>query len=85
MLFPEKAAIGLFVALAQSLGATARLNTRVLEAQPAGDGVSIKLEGGEVIEAGSAIISAGPWIVDLLPQLRHSLMLTRQPLLWFDP
>ena len=84
VLFPEKA-IGLFVALAQSLGATARLNTRVLEAQPAGDGVSIKLEGGEVIEAGSAIISAGPWIVDLLPQLRHSLMLTRQPLLWFDP
>ena len=56
-----------------------------MEVQPAGDGVRIKLEDGEVIEAGSAIISAGPWIGDLVPQLRHSLTLTRQPLLWFDP
>jgi len=84
VLLPEKA-IGLFVALAQSLGATTRLNTRVLEVQPAGDGVRIKLEDGEVIEAASTIISAGPWIADLVPQLRHRLTLTRQPLLWFDP
>ena len=56
VLLPEKA-IGLFVALAQSLGATARLNTQVKEVQPAGDGVWIKLEDGEMIAEPASITS----------------------------
>lgn len=43
------------------------------------------LEGGERIEAGSAVISAGAWIGDLLPDIAATLRLTRQPLLWFQP
>jgi sarcosine oxidase len=84
VLFPEKA-IGSFVAAAQGLGATVRLNTPVLAVQPAGDGVKIKLEDGGVVDAGSAIVAPGPWIRDLVPELGSRLKLTRQPLLWFHP
>ena len=84
VLLPEKA-IGLFVAAAQGLGATVRLNTPVLDVQPAGDGVKIKLEDGGVVDAGSAIVAPGPWIRDLVPELGSRLKLRRQPLLWFYP
>jgi len=31
------------------------------------------------------VLAAGPWIADLLPELRAHLTLTRQPLVWFRP
>ena len=83
-LLPEKA-ISLFVAGAEDNGATVRQGTRVVSVEPAGDGVRIALKGGEHIEACSAIVSAGAWIGDLLPDVAAGMRLTRQPLMWFQP
>jgi sarcosine oxidase len=84
VLLPEKA-IALYVAAAQELDAAVRLNTRVLHVRPVGDRVVLELENGETIEAGSAVIAAGPWIGDLVQALGDHLRLTRQPLMWFKP
>ncbi|MGC1459280.1 MAG: N-methyl-L-tryptophan oxidase [Steroidobacteraceae bacterium] len=83
-LLPEKA-IRLFVAGAKAHGASVRLNTRVIAVEPVGERVQIVLEGGERIEAGSAVVAAGAWIGDLLPDVAAHLRLTRQPLVWFQP
>lgn len=83
-LLPEKA-IRLFIAGAKAHGAAVRLNTRVISVEPVGDRVKIVLEGGERIEVGSAVISAGAWIGDLLPDIAKDLCLTRQPQMWFRP
>ena len=83
-LLPEKA-IRLFVAGAKAHGAEVRLNTRVISVEPANERVQIVLEGGERIEVGSAVIAAGAWIGDLLPDVAEHLRLTRQPLMWFQP
>jgi len=84
ILQPEKA-IGLYLEAAKDLGAEVRTNTRVREVRPRGDGVAIVLDGGEVIEAGAAVIAAGPWIGELAPFLADHLRLTRQVLIWFEP
>jgi len=83
-LLPEKA-IRLFVAAAKVHGAQVRTNTRVICVEPMADRVLVVLEGGERIEAGSAVVAAGAWIGDLLPEVAANLRLTRQPLLWFQP
>jgi sarcosine oxidase len=82
-LFPEKA-IGLFVTAAQTAGAVIRPHTAVREVRPKGGRVEIRLEDGGLIDAGAAIVSAGAWVGDLIPELAHATTLTRQPLLWFD-
>jgi sarcosine oxidase len=38
-----------------------------------------------MIEAGSVIVAAGPWIGEFAPELRPHLRLTRQVLGWFSP
>jgi sarcosine oxidase len=83
-LLPERA-IGLFVAGAEALGAEARLNTRVLAVEPVADRVEIILEGGERVEAASAVVSAGAWIGELMSDVAAKMRLTRQPLMWFQP
>jgi sarcosine oxidase len=84
VLLPEKA-IRLFVAGAKGHGAIVRLNTRVAAVEPIDERVQIVLEDGERIEVGSAVISVGAWIGDLLPDVAEDLRLTRQPLMWFQP
>ena len=81
---PEKA-IGLYLKSAANLGAVSRTQTKVLDVQPTGDHVVIRLEGGERIEAGAAVIAAGAWIGELAPVLAPHLRLTRQVLVWFEP
>jgi sarcosine oxidase len=83
-LLPEKA-IRLFVEGAKADGASVQLNTRIICIEPLGERVQIVLEGGERIEAGSAVVAAGAWIGDLLPDVAANLHLTRQPLMWFQP
>jgi sarcosine oxidase len=84
ILQPEKA-INLFVKSARELGATVALGTRVESVLAVGDHVEVRLESGETIEAGSAVLAVGPWIQDLVPELGRSMRLTRQPLMWFEP
>jgi sarcosine oxidase len=83
-LLPEKA-IRLFVSGAKALGGEVRVSTRVIAIEPRGDRTRIVMESGERVDAGSAIVSTGAWMGDLLPDVAAKLDLTRQPLMWFEP
>ncbi len=74
----------LHLELAERAGATLLENRKVLAIEPGANSVRIVLEGG-AIEAGSAIVAAGAWIGDLVPELRPKLTVTRQVLCWFEP
>jgi len=84
VLLPEKA-IRTFLAAARTSGARVRTNTVVRHVHSTRDGIEVVLESGEVIESGAAVIAAGAWTTQLLPELRAHLELTRQPLVWFRP
>jgi len=84
VLRPESA-IRLFLCAAQGSGAQLCLNTVVRSVQPVADHAEIQLESGEIIEAGSVVLCAGPWISEIIPELRGHSVLTRQPLVWFRP
>ncbi len=83
-LLPEKAT-QTHIAGAKAAGAEVRLHTVVSDVAPTAGGVRLTLADGTVIEAGSAVVSAGAWIGELLPELRPNLRLTRQVLGWFAP
>ena len=74
----------LHLKLARAAGADMVVNAPVLGVEPAPDGVRIVLED-RVIEAASAVIAAGPWIGELVPELKPHLTLSRQVLCWFAP
>ena len=84
ILQPEKA-IGLLVEAARGSGASIASSTQVVAVRPLGERVQVQLESGETIEAGSAVIAAGSWLQDLVPELGKKMRLTRQPLMWFEP
>ena len=49
-----------------------------------GDGVRVETNQGD-IDARTAIVAAGPWIKQLLPDLPAPLRVTRQVMGWFQP
>ncbi len=67
--------------LARAAGANIHHNRRVLAVEPGGNGVRIVTDDG-AIDAGTAIVAAGPWIKTLLPDLPVDLHVTRQAVLW---
>jgi sarcosine oxidase len=79
-----EAAVQAHLDLARAAGANIHHNQRVLAIEPRGDGVRIFTENG-TIDAGTAIVSAGPWVTDLLPGLPADLQVTRQAVLWVEP
>jgi sarcosine oxidase len=78
------AAIETHLALAQEAGAERRLGETVIAVEPRGAGVRITTDRG-TIEAGCAILAAGPWTGALLADFRLPLRVTRQVLAWFEP
>src|SRR5262245_32331187 len=70
--------------LAEQAGATVLTETRVRAIEPAGEGVRVVVDG-RTIEAGSAIVAAGAWISDLVPELKPHLVLQREVLCWYQP
>ncbi|WP_353645632.1 N-methyl-L-tryptophan oxidase [Mesorhizobium sp. WSM2239] len=74
----------LHLKLARAAGAEMLVNTPVLGVEPTSSGVRIVLQD-RVIEAASAVIAAGPWIAELVPELKPHLTLSRQVLCWFEP
>lgn len=84
VLEPEKA-VRLFVNSAKALGVSVRTGVKVTAIDASGDGVRVRLAGGETVQAGAAVVAAGPWIGQLVPELAPHLHLTRQPLIWFRP
>jgi sarcosine oxidase len=80
---PEKA-IRAQLALARNAGAQIRTGERVLAVEPTAGGVRITTDRG-TIEAGTAVLSAGAWALDLLPKGALPLHATRQALIWVEP
>jgi sarcosine oxidase len=77
-------AIHAMLALAKDAGAEVRAGERVRAIEPRADGVRLVTDR-EVIDAGAAIVAAGPWVKSLLPDLTAPLRVTRQAMAWFAP
>src|SRR5262245_6468784 len=72
------------LALAAVEGAEIRSGETVRAVEPRPGHVRI-VSDRENIEAGAAIIAAGPWLKSLLPALAAPLRVTREVIGWFDP
>ena len=73
------------VTLAQAAGAEIHARERVLEWTPiAGGGVRVRTDR-DTYEAGRIVLSAGPWMGELLPSLAKVAVPERQVLGWFQP
>ena len=72
------------VAMAQAAGATVRSGVSVRSVAARERGVRIATGEGE-IEARSAIVTAGAWLADLIPDLPAPLRATREVMAWFAP
>jgi sarcosine oxidase len=83
VLRPEPAILA-HLALAQAAGAELRTRESVRAIAPWAGGVRVKTDRGD-IEAGAAIVAAGPWMQRLLPDLDLPLRVTRQVMAWFQP
>ena len=78
------AAIAAHVALATANGAQLRLGETIVTIEPISSGVRIVTDRA-TIDAGAAVVTAGPWVTTLLPGARLPLRVTRQVLGWFRP
>ncbi len=74
----------LHLRLAREAGAEVLTNAKVIAVEPRGQGIRVVL-ADRTIEAGAAIIAAGPWVTDLVPELRPYIHLYRMVLTWFEP
>jgi sarcosine oxidase len=72
------------LALAAAAGAEIRSGEAVRAVEPRAGCVPIVTDRGS-IEAGAAIIAAGPWMEALLPALATALRVTREVMAWFEP
>jgi sarcosine oxidase len=72
------------VALAISAGAQLRAHERVLAVEPRRGGVRVHTDRG-MVEAGVAVIAAGSWMNELLPDFTLPLRVTRQAVIWVEP
>jgi sarcosine oxidase len=79
-----EASVQAMVALAQAAGAQLRTGETVQAIEPRSGGVRVVTDRG-VVEAGAAIVAAGPWLRALLPDLPVPLRATRQAMAWFTP
>lgn len=52
--------------------------------EPGSDGIALRLNG-DTLRAGAVVVAAGPWIGDLVPELRPHLLVQRQVLCWYRP
>jgi sarcosine oxidase len=65
-------------------GTESRIVREAARIAPMPEGIRIATAREEVM-AGQVIVSAGPWVADLVPRLRPHLKLTRQAVGWFAP
>lgn len=65
-------------------GGTLREGVRVVCVKPAGAGATVTLEDGERLQADRVVVTAGPWIHDVLPDLAMPVHPTRQQVCYLD-
>ena len=78
---PERA-VAAQLALAARDGAQLRTGERVTRWAASADGVRVTTDRG-TYAADQLVLCAGPWIADLVPQLRDAVAIYRQLLFWF--
>ena len=79
-----EAAIAAMLAQARAAGAEIQTGVAVHSVTPHGNGVRIEIAAG-AIDAGAAIVAAGPWQKQLMPDLPAPLRVTREVMGWFKP
>jgi sarcosine oxidase len=72
------------VLLAESMGADVRRNTQVLDIVDTGAGVTVVTDAG-ALEFDRVVVSAGPWVTKLLPELAQSISIRRPISVWYAP
>ena len=77
-------ALAALIERAAAAGAEIRSGETVRAIEPRGGGVRVVTDRGAV-EAGAAILAAGPWTASLLPGLALPLRVTREVMGWFAP
>jgi sarcosine oxidase len=77
-------AVAAQLALARAAGAEVRTQEAVRAIEPTAGGVRVITDRGTVT-AGQAVVSAGSWVRQLLPDLPVPLRVTRQVVGWFAP
>jgi sarcosine oxidase len=77
-------AIHALLARARKAGAELRTGETVHAIEPRGSAVRVVTARG-VIDAGCAVVTAGPWVKALLPDFPVAIRVTRQVLCWFAP
>jgi sarcosine oxidase len=83
-LLAAEPAILTLLQLAKEAGAKLHSGETVLAVEPRADGVHVITDRG-TLDAGAAVITAGPWLNQLLPNLPAPLRVTRQVIGWFEP
>jgi sarcosine oxidase len=79
---PERA-VAVQLELARRAGAYLRLGERVSNWSASAHGASVSTDRG-TLNAERLVVCAGPWIIDLLPELRELFKVYRQQLYWFE-
>jgi sarcosine oxidase len=79
---PERA-VEAQLRLAGQLGATIATGERVLGYDDHGSYVSVRTTE-RTVEASTLVISTGPWVSELVPELASAVKIRRQVLFWFD-
>jgi sarcosine oxidase len=79
-----EAAIAAMLAQARAAGADIQTGVAVRSVTPRNHGVRIETSAG-AIEARTAIVAAGPWLKQLMPDLPAPLRVTREVMGWFEP
>jgi sarcosine oxidase len=79
---PERA-VEAQLRLARELGATFGLGERVLEYDDHGTHVVVRTTK-QTVEASTLVVTAGPWVSELVPELSSAVRVLRQVLFWFD-
>ena len=69
--------------LARERGATLALGERVLGYVDHGTHVTVRTTS-RTVEASTLVITAGPWVPELVPELASAVTIRRQVLFWFD-
>jgi sarcosine oxidase len=72
------------VTQAKLAGAQVREQVTVRSIEPRASGVRVDTDDG-AIDAGAAVVAAGPWTASLLPDLPVRLRITREVMGWFAP
>ena len=82
VLFPERC-VETSLRIAAQRGAELHCNETVERWEADGDGVRVWTSRGSY-SAGALVLTAGPWLGQLAPELRLPLRVERQVLFWFD-